>query len=616
VPEETKTNAIVSTVGINHAPETPGISFPSNGMTGVPNTTGISWNGQDPDGDVLRYDLYIGTTNPPPLAQQDVFDRTYHPENLGYLTTYYWRIVAKDPEGVEREGEVWHFTTGAEDAVTMISPDGGEEWQRGSTRTIQWSYSGEPGTTVLIELLNGTAVNRVIAANTSIGSGGSGSFNWTIPYNQTPGSDYLVRIASTGDHVLTDTSNASFSIGPGAPITVIDPDGSEQWKQGSTQTIRWNYSGDLVSPVKIEVIKGTIVRVIAPSVPIGSEGSGAFNFTFPFSAPLGSDYQIRVTSTSNTSITDTSDAPFSIVPPIAVVSPNGGEEWPQGSTQSIQWEYIGNPGPSVKIEALRGDTVLAVVSQGTAVGAGGSGSLALKVPKNAPLGSDFRIRISSLNNPLYADTSDASFKVIADTGSSLTLVTPHGNEHYVQGSPQTISWAYTGDPGPSVKIEALRGDTVLAVVTPNAPIGAAGSGSYNLTFPYSTPVGSNYRIRITSTSNPAWTDTSDLPFTIVPAITVISPDGGEEWQQGSNQSIRWTYSGDPGPAVKIEALRGDTVLAVVKPNAPIGTAGSGLYNLTFPGNTPVGNDYRIRVTSTSYPACTDMSDGMFAISAG
>ena len=200
--------------------------------------------------------------------------------------------------------------------------------------------------------------------------------------------------------------------------------------------------------------------------------------------------------------------------------------------------------------------------------------------------------------------------------ATLALKTPNGVENWEQGSTQTIRWAYTGDPGPSVKIEALRGDTVLAVVTPNAPTVTAGSGSYNLTFPYSTPVGSNYRIRSTSTSNPAWTDTSDLPFTIVPAITVISPDGGEEWQQGSTQTIRWNYSGYPGPTVKIEAMRGDTVLAVVNPNAPIGTAGSGSYNLTFPGNTPVRNDYRIRVTSTSYPACTDTSDGMFAISAG
>ena len=76
--------------------------------------------------------------------------------------------------------------------------------------------------------------------------------------------------------------------------------------------------------------------------------------------------------------------------------------------------------------------------------------------------------------------------------------------------------------------------------------------------------------------------------------------------------IIWTYSGNPGPAVKIEALRGDTILAVVTPGTPIDP---GMFNLTFPANTPLGNDYRICVTSTTYSACTDMSNGFFAISA-
>ena len=497
-------------------------------------------------------------------------------------------------------------------SFTVMTPNGGEHWIQSSLQTITWNYTYHPGSMVMIELLRGTTVDTVISSGTSVGTEGSGSFTWRIPYNQTLGSDYLIRISSTSNPSYTDSSEAPFTIGAGAPLTVVSPDGGEQWKQGSTQTLRWNYTGDPGPAVKIEVIKGGANRVIVPSTPIGSEGSGSFNFTFPFSAPLGSDYRVRVTSTSNATCTDTSDAPFRIVPPLSVVSPNGGEEWEQGTTQTISWDYIGNPGPSVKIEALRGDTVIAVISQDTPVGTGGVGSLNLKLPKNAPPGTEYRIRISSTSNPLYTDSSDARFKVIANASSSLTLVSPNGGETYLQGSTQIIQWDYTGDPGPAVKIEALRNETVLAVITPGTAVGFDGSGSYNLTFPYSTPVGSGYRIRITSTSNPAWTDTSEAPFTVSPAITVLSPDGGEEWEQGSMHPIIWTYSGNPGPAVKIEALRGDTILAVVTPGTPIDP---GMFNLTFPANTPLGNDYRIRVTSTTYSACTDMSNGFFAISA-
>ncbi|OPZ44139.1 MAG: Ser-Thr-rich glycosyl-phosphatidyl-inositol-anchored membrane family protein [Euryarchaeota archaeon ADurb.BinA087] len=502
------------------------------------------------------------------------------------------------------------FTISSGASVALVTPNGGENWQRGSPYAINWTYTGSPGSMVMIELLDGMAINQIISSNTTIGSGGTGSYNWTIPYNKTPGSDYRIRVASTSNPAYTDTSNAPFTIGPGSPITLMSPNGGEKWQQGSTQTLRWNYTGDPGPAVKIEALRGTkVLATITPSYPMGVNGSGWYNLTFPYGTPLGSDYYIRVTSTSNGSCADTSDAPFTVIPPVTVVSPNGGEEWQQGSTQTIRWTYIGNPGPTVKIEALRGDTVLATITPATSVGSGGSGSMNLTLPMNAPLGTDFRIRISSTSNAIYTDTSDASFKIIANTGSSLIVVSPNGGENYVQGSTQTIRWNYTGEPGPTVKIEALRGETVLATVASSYPIGSNGSGSYDLKFPYSTPVGSDFRIKVTSTSNPAWSDTSGT-FTISPAITVVSPDGGEEWKQGSTHPITWTYSGNPGTAVKIEALRNDKVLAVVTPSTPIA---SGSYNLTFPANTPLGSGYQIRITSTSYAACSDTSNGVFTI---
>ncbi|MBL0062807.1 MAG: hypothetical protein IPP40_15315, partial [bacterium] len=42
-------------------------------------------------------------------------------------------------------------------------------------------------------------------------------------------------------------------------------------------------------------------------------------------------------------------------------------------------------------------------------------------------------------------------------------------------------------------------------------------------------------------------DISNANFTIaVPSITVISPNGGENWTVGSQQTIRWTKSGNIG----------------------------------------------------------------------
>ena len=107
-------------------------------------------------------------------------------------------------------------------------------------------------------------------------------------------------------------------------------------------------------------------------------------------------------------------------------------------------------------------------------------------------------------------------------------------------------WHYTGDPGSTVKIEALRGDAVLATVASSYPIGSNGTGSYDLTFPYNTPLGSDYRIRVTRpNSNPAWTDTSDAPFTVSGDNGLSLPMEGS-FTIGSILPMGWTYAGYPG----------------------------------------------------------------------
>jgi hypothetical protein len=96
--------------------------------------------------------------------------------------------------------------------ITVTVPNGGESWSRGTTQTIKWTYAGNPGSYVKIELLKAGVVNSTITAKTSIGSSGTGSYNWRIPNNQATGSDYKIRITSTTTSSYTDTSNGNFTI--------------------------------------------------------------------------------------------------------------------------------------------------------------------------------------------------------------------------------------------------------------------------------------------------------------------------------------------------------------------------------------------------------------------
>ena len=71
--------------------------------------------------------------------------------------------------------------------ITVTSPNGGETWQRGTTKTVTWSYTGSPGSTVKIVLVKAGTEVGTIASSVSIGSSGKGSYTWPI---STTGTDW------------------------------------------------------------------------------------------------------------------------------------------------------------------------------------------------------------------------------------------------------------------------------------------------------------------------------------------------------------------------------------------------------------------------------------------
>ena len=122
-----------------------------------------------------------------------------------------------------------------------------------------------------------------------------------------------MRVTGTTNSAVNDTSDNAFAITPPPPagLTVTSPNGGQIWRVGSYQTITWTYTGSPGAYVKIELLKGGVVnRVIASSRPIGTGGSGSYRWLISYYQTAGNDYQVRITS--NTAITDTSDANFSI----------------------------------------------------------------------------------------------------------------------------------------------------------------------------------------------------------------------------------------------------------------------------------------------------------------
>jgi len=99
------------------------------------------------------------------------------------------------------------------DAITVTSPNGTENWRKGKKVTIGWTYLGNRGIIVKVDLLKAGVLNRTIKSNASIGTGGSGSLTWRVPLRQTLGSDYNIRICSTSSPSICDISDGNFTIG-------------------------------------------------------------------------------------------------------------------------------------------------------------------------------------------------------------------------------------------------------------------------------------------------------------------------------------------------------------------------------------------------------------------
>ncbi len=106
------------TVGPNLPPVVPSLPIPDDAADSVAVATTLHWWCSDPNGNPLRYDIYFGTTSPPPLVVSNFTDRTWDPPGLlAFSQQYYWKIVARDvPYGLTTAGPEWTFTTGVNSA--------------------------------------------------------------------------------------------------------------------------------------------------------------------------------------------------------------------------------------------------------------------------------------------------------------------------------------------------------------------------------------------------------------------------------------------------------------------------------------------------------------------
>ncbi len=192
--------------------------------------------------------------------------------------------------------------------LKVTTPNGGQKWKTGKKYAIKW-VKGNAGGTVKIQLLKSNKHYKWISKKTK----NDGKYTWKIPTTVVTGSAYKVKIVSVKNKKIFDKSNKNFTItktggGSNSSITVTTPNGGQKWKTKKIYAIKWSKT-NAGSYVKIQLLKSGRHHIWISEK---TKNDGKHTWKIPTTLKTSSAYKIKIISTTNDSISDTSDGKFTI----------------------------------------------------------------------------------------------------------------------------------------------------------------------------------------------------------------------------------------------------------------------------------------------------------------
>jgi len=220
----------------------------------------LHWSGSDPEGDTVKYDVYLGTAATPPQVSSEQTDTFYTPPTLEFATGYYWKIVARDENANTASSTIWQFTTAGEpnqppDEPEVPNPANFDQGQD-INLTLSWACSDPENDPLTYDVYFGT---NNIPPRVSSDQAGLSYTPPTLQHNTT----YFWRILAKDDHGNT-TSGPTWRFttqgegnNPPDPPQFVEP-GDDANNVGLSQILRWTCTDPDGDPLTYDVHFGTI----------------------------------------------------------------------------------------------------------------------------------------------------------------------------------------------------------------------------------------------------------------------------------------------------------------------------------------------------------------------
>jgi beta-lactamase superfamily II metal-dependent hydrolase len=222
--------------------------------------------------------------------------------------------------------------------------------------------------------------------------------------------------------------------------------------------------------------------------------------------------------------------------------------------------------------------------------------------------------VDTVRGPGFADTFTNSGTAVDGVPPTVAVTSPDGGETLAAGGASDVNWTASDNVAVTtvdIDYSLDNGGSWLSMAS-----GIANSGTFNWPVPNAPSAQALVRVTAHDAAGNSASDMSDADFTVAdqsaPVVAVTAPDGGEEWDAGSLQSVTWSASDNVGvTAVDVDySLHG-----ALGPWQAVqhGVANSGTLSWTLPAQTSDSALVRVTASDAALNNASDLSAALFRI---